>query len=398
MAGLGTLEPLDDDFAVKSNAHSLTHLSSPSDLTVDFIQGLASQIQLLACLKWLGEFQVLTLVPLHGSILTAEAAEIAGVPVEQLSRVVRLVATSGFLHEPQPDRIAHTKLSSAFVSTFSFLDAVMFLAESAVPTALHMTAATHRAYQHPDLPAETAYSIAVNTSQSFESACDDQPRLQRQWCAYRRYASCSHDSFIDILRGLNWRSLGSATVVDVAAHSTEVAVAIADVAPAIHIVVQLIQPTAVNNKITSLVDEARRDINDRIEIHKKISVGAQLVTDASIYILRLEMTSSMRSVLLAELTAHLGLLRANPAATLIVAPPLLLEPGIAGSNMEAQGRLRDLYYYQLTGEYELELNELIKMIKSTHDKHGRLVVINQLRCGSGATGAVSVKYEFSTPN
>ncbi|EMD58237.1 hypothetical protein GGP41_002220 [Bipolaris sorokiniana] len=43
MAGLSTLEPLDDDFAVKSNAHSLTHLSSPSDLTVDFIQGLASQ-------------------------------------------------------------------------------------------------------------------------------------------------------------------------------------------------------------------------------------------------------------------------------------------------------------------------------------------------------------------
>jgi hypothetical protein len=330
---------------------------------------------------------------------------------------VRLVATSGFLHEPQPDRIAHTKLSSAFVSTFSFLDAVMFLAESAVPTALQMTTATHRAYQHPDLPAETAYSIAMNTSQSFESACDDQPRLQRHWCAYRHYASSSHDSFIDILRGLNWRSLGSATVVDVsvcastercfyltvtftqvAAHSTEVAVAIADVAPAIHIVVQLIQPAAVHNKTTSLVDEARRDINDRIEIHKKISVGVQLVTDASIYILRLEMTSSMRSVLLAELTAHLGLLRANPAATLIVAPPLLLEPGIAGSNREAQGRLRDLYYYQLTGEYELELNELIRMIKSTHDKHGRLVVINQLRCGSGATGAVSVKYEFSPPN
>lgn len=45
MAGLSTLEPLDDDFAVKSNAHSLTHLSSPSDLTVDFIQGLASQVR-----------------------------------------------------------------------------------------------------------------------------------------------------------------------------------------------------------------------------------------------------------------------------------------------------------------------------------------------------------------
>jgi hypothetical protein len=45
MAGLGTLEPLNDDFAVKSNAHSLTHLSSPSDLTVDFIQALASQVR-----------------------------------------------------------------------------------------------------------------------------------------------------------------------------------------------------------------------------------------------------------------------------------------------------------------------------------------------------------------
>ena len=203
----------------------------------------------------------------------------------------------------------------------------MFLAESAVPTALHMTAATDRAYQHPDLLAETAYSIAMNTSQSFESACDDQPRLQRQWCAYGFYASCSHDSFIDILRALNWRSLGSATVVDVsvcastercfyltvtfkhvAAHSTEVAVAIPDVAPAIHITVQLIQPAAVHNKTTSLVDEARRDVNDRVETLKKISVGVQLVTEASIHILRLKMTSSMRSVLFAELTANLGLL------------------------------------------------------------------------------------------
>jgi hypothetical protein len=71
-----------------------------------------------------------------------EIAELAGVSGNQLSRIVRMTATAGFLHKPQPGRIAHTPLLAPFVNNLSYLDAAMFLAKTAAPTALYMTAAT----------------------------------------------------------------------------------------------------------------------------------------------------------------------------------------------------------------------------------------------------------------
>lgn len=79
-----------------------------------------AQIQLLACL---GEFQVLACIPLKGSILAKDVADMAGVPETRLWRVVRITATASFLHESQPGHIAHTALSAPFVTNLSFLDA-----------------------------------------------------------------------------------------------------------------------------------------------------------------------------------------------------------------------------------------------------------------------------------
>ena len=170
--------------------------------------------QLLACLKWLGEFQVLACIPLSGNIRSKEVADLVGVPEMQLCRVVRMMATAGFLQEPRPGHVAHTALSAPFVTNLSFLDATMFLAETAVPTAMHMATATQRD-DHPVSPSDSPYSLAFKTSQSFHSACVEQTRLQRQWTAYRRCAGDMDDSITDLLGRLNWHSLGSACIVDV---------------------------------------------------------------------------------------------------------------------------------------------------------------------------------------
>ncbi len=125
-----------------------------------------------------------------------------------------MTATAGFLWEPQPGEIAHTTLSARFVTDLSFFDAIMFLAESAAPTALHMATATERQGRRKDL-SESAYSVAFNTTKPFHSDCLEQPRLQRRYNAYVRYTAAARNRFIDLLAGLNWRSLGSACVVDV---------------------------------------------------------------------------------------------------------------------------------------------------------------------------------------
>lgn len=174
-----------------------------------------SQTQLLACLRWLGEFQVLACVPLNDSVPAKDVADLTGVPETQLRRIVRMTATAGFLHEPEPGYIAHTALSAPFVTQLCYLDAAMFLAETAAPAALQMAAATKLLHNGQAAGDTTAYALAFNTSQTFQAACEQRPKLQRQWPAFLRCAGDVDDSVPELLGRLDWLSLGSACIVDV---------------------------------------------------------------------------------------------------------------------------------------------------------------------------------------
>ncbi|KAF2429263.1 O-methyltransferase family protein [Tothia fuscella] len=364
-----------------------THSAEPTE----FIQQLAHQNQLLACLKWLGEFQVLACIPLSGSIPIKEAADLAAVPETQLCRIVRMTATAGFLHEPDPGHIAHTALSAPFVTNLSFLDAAMFLAETAVPTALHMATATQRHGQICS-SGKSAYSIAFNTSQPFELACVERARLQRQWAAYRSLAGDMDDCLIELLKRLNWWSLGNACIVDACAYSTKAATALAEAYPSLRFVVQMKEPASDGNGTIGAGQGETWD--GRITVQKRMPGAVQMVSDAAVYIIRLSTPSPCHTTnILAELNAHLGVLRANALSTLILAPQLLPEPGTVDPVIESMARLRDLSRLQLTNECSLELDELIKMINSVHDGMGRLVVINKIRSGKSATAALGVRYQ-----
>ena len=133
----------------------------------------------------------------------------------QLCRVVRMMATAGFLQEPQPGQVAHTALSAPFVTKPSYLDAAMFLSGTAAPAALQMAAATQR-FGHSQRPNDSAYNVAFNTPATFDSACEQRPKLQRQWPAYLRYGTGDVDASItEVLTRLDWLSLGNACVVEV---------------------------------------------------------------------------------------------------------------------------------------------------------------------------------------
>ncbi|KAF2234845.1 O-methyltransferase family protein [Viridothelium virens] len=360
----------------------------------EFLLHLASQNQLLACLKWLGEFQVLACIPLSGSIPAKEVADLAGVPETQLCRVVRMTATAGFLHEHRPGHIAHTVLSAPFVTNLGFLDATMFLAETVAPTALQMVSSTQR-NKNSESTNDSAYSITFNTPQPFQMACVERTRLQRQWSAYQRCVGDMDDSITELLSRLNWRSLGSATIVDVCAHSTETAIALADMHPALHLIVQMVEP-ALNIDCTVDVGKVE-DFDGRVTVQRRMLAAVQVVKDAAVYILRLTTPSPpLPARILAELRAHLGVLRANISATLILAPPMLPEPGAVDPNIEGLARLHDLSRLQLINECGLELDKLIEIINSVHDSRGRLAVANKLRSRSGVTVALAVRYQAYT--
>ena len=159
--------------------------------------------------------------------------------------------------------------------------------------------------------------------------------------------------------------------------------ALAEMYPALHFIVQMSEP-AQNSNGTVGAGRAE-DFSRRITVQKRMPAAVQAVKDAAVYILRL--------TTLSELTAHLGVLGANNMATLILAPPLLPEPGTVDPDVEAMARLRDLSRLQLTNECGLELGELIEMVNSVHDSRGRLVVVNKVRSRNSATVALGVKYQ-----
>ena len=136
------------------------------------------------------------------------------VPETLLCRVVRLLLAFGFLREPKPGYVAHTPLSASFVTMPSYLDAAMFLAETAAPSALQMSTATHRNGLMGDL-GDSAYAAAFNTSQPFKSAVLKQSRLQRQWWAYRRCTQDTDHVIDELLARLDWKKLNTACFVDV---------------------------------------------------------------------------------------------------------------------------------------------------------------------------------------
>ena len=171
--------------------------------------------------------------------------------------------------------------------------------------------------------------------------------------------------------------------------------ALAKTYPALQFIVQMIEQAQSNDALVGT--ENVEDFRGRITVQKRMPAAVQVVRDAAVYILRLTTPfPPLPAQILAELSAHLGILRANASATLILAPPLLPEPGTVGKNIEAMARLRDLSRLQLTNESGLELRELIGMVNSVHDSRGRLLIVNTLRSRNGATAALGVKYEAYT--
>ena len=149
--------------------------------------------------------------------------------------------------------------------------------------------------------------------------------------------------------------------------------------------------------VIQITDPALRidDSGGRFTVQRRALAATQTVKDAAVYLLRLTDSPTLREQLLAELNAHLHVLRANSSSTLILALPFLPEPGSVEPEVEATARLWDLSRLQLNNESNLELSDCIELVNSVQDSGGRLVVINKLRSRSSSTAAVGVKYEAS---
>jgi hypothetical protein len=173
----------------------------------------------LASLHWLSDLQVLASIPLTQTVAVQDVADVSGVPLPQLLRLIRTTATAGFLHEPQPGLVEHTALSAQFVKKPFLTDAVAFLSDTALPAALQMVTATGLRTQLTNAKQVPSDLASTQSNLSLGAECERHPKLKRQVAAYHRLRQKTFDdSVTEILSRLDWTSLGDATVILVRDH------------------------------------------------------------------------------------------------------------------------------------------------------------------------------------
>lgn len=179
-----------------STSHNKFDLSSPG---LRCNADLIAQAQLLASLKSLSTLHVFASIPLERVAVVQDVADVLGLPYDHLLRLIRFVATSGFLREPEPGFVEHTALSAQFVKKPFLLDAVKFLSDTALPAAL-----------------QTARQMVTLPKGTSGAEHEHDQKWRRQVKAYSRLRrSALDDSVTDILSTLQWTNLGDAKVVQV---------------------------------------------------------------------------------------------------------------------------------------------------------------------------------------
>ncbi|EED18975.1 conserved hypothetical protein [Talaromyces stipitatus ATCC 10500] len=371
-------------------------LSGPSD----FIHQMTTQTQILACMRWMGEFHVLAYIPQDGSALMKDISDLINVSESQLCRIIRMVTPMGFLKEPQPGYVAHSALSASFASKQSYVDAMMFLANTLAPAALGMATAQHDSEYHEHARNSLCnHESAISTT--FSSIDKTQlPLLQRRWHAYLRHGMgyfC--DTATDILTCLEPFRMEKALIVEVGARSTERATILAKLYPMLHITVQL-RPTCSTsgkNRVTaSNVDRMRPP---RITILDRVPGSPQPIQDAAVYIINLPLPdpgmppSPLAMQIRAEMMAHLNTLRTNRSATMVLVVPSLSDCGAESGKSVSLAGIRDFSLLQLANEREMRLTEIIDLLHKMSDSEGRLVLVNKV-ISAGRYGIVGLEVKY----
>jgi hypothetical protein len=170
---------------------------------------------------------------------------------------------------------------------------------------------------------------------------------------------------------------------------------LAELYPSLRFVVQMSETASASSS-----HSVSNQLNERISVQKRANGLPQTVKDAAVYMVRLTspvLTTSfaqLRAQILAELRAHLGVLSANPAATLILETRVLPEAKTVEPCVEGTARVLDLSLLQFGSDHSMEISELMSLVDSVHNNgSGRLVVVKKLGSRNSALVVLGVKYQ-----
>ncbi|KAF2172651.1 hypothetical protein M409DRAFT_62405 [Zasmidium cellare ATCC 36951] len=342
----------------------------------EYLEHLQNGYQELTCVRWLINLDILEYIPQNGVISYNDLAAKARVPWSQLRAITRMAICNGFLQEPRPNVVAHSRISALFARDQSFLNWARWMVNYSVPTAYKLPEAT-KMWGETSAKDQTAFNLGLDSKLPFFDHLRQTPAMTDLFAAYMRNVAHNETwSLQHAVDGFDWAALPAGSkVVDVGGSHGHLSIAIASKFPHLHFIVQDL-PESVSTARTAFEADHRLDasVKGRISFMDHDFFGPQPVKDADVYLLRMiihDWPDKDAKNILSNIQASL-----KPGAKVVIMDTILPQPRTIPAMQEQQLRIRDLTMMQVFNAKERELDDwkalastAVLQITNVHQPH-----------------------------
>lgn len=189
-------------------------------------------------MRYICHYKIPDSVPDTGTIDYESLAKACAVDPTQLKQHFRFAIANRIFCEPSPNHVAHTTTSLVLKEGCPMQASVQWLTEDCAPMIAHQLDALKKWGPGSQEPNETAVTYAYGGKDFYDFIQSDPMRERRFGTTITQVAQQPRSSLKFIQSGFDWNALGTATVVDVGGHTGSCAVAIAEAAPKLQVIVQ----------------------------------------------------------------------------------------------------------------------------------------------------------------
>ena len=201
-------------------------------LTVD-------QLQFVGAMRYICHFKVPDFVPDEGVIDYFSLAQRCGVDPGQLKQNLRFAMSNRIFYEPTSKEVAHTAASLLLKEGKPMRPFVQWLTEDCAPMVAHQIDAIEKWGHGSQEANQTAVNYAYGCDGPFYDFIRSDPVRERRFGTTIQQVSEQPSSSVKHIQdAFDWASLGNGTVIDVGGHVGYCAVAIAQAAPKLQVIVQ----------------------------------------------------------------------------------------------------------------------------------------------------------------
>ena len=197
------------------------------------------QLQFIGSMRYICHFKIPDFVPKAGAIDYLSLAEQCGVDPGQLKQNLRFAMSNRVFYEPDSKTVAHTAGSILLAEGKPMRPFVQWLTEDCAPMVAHQIDAIEKWGHGSQESNQTAVNYAYGVNGPFYDFIGSDPVRERRFGKTIQQVSEQPSSAVKHIQdGFDWSLLGNGTVIDVGGHIGYCAVAIAQAAPQLQVIVQ----------------------------------------------------------------------------------------------------------------------------------------------------------------